>query len=122
MSNEIRNPHVRYRYEKQNTAIIALTDLDPQDAALICISALDEIKAGPPAFDPWGDLRADAAFWADCANPAELEAYFTAALKRLQNQVLGLRARKRVLAELFQDLNASDRQAFLQWAMSGEEK
>lgn len=122
MSNEISDPHVRYRYEKQHAAIIALTDLDPQDAALICISALDEIKAGSPAFDPWGDLRADAAFWADCANPAELEAYFTAALKRLQNQVLGLRARKRVLAELFRDLNASDRQAFLQWAMRGEEK
>jgi hypothetical protein len=113
----VSDPKARYRHEKRHSAIIALTDLDPQDAALICVEVLDVIKAATPAFDPWGDLRADAEFWAGCANPAELEAYFLAALKQLQNQLLGIRARKKILANLFQDLSASDRQSFVQWVM-----
>lgn len=117
MSIELRDPHARYRHEKRNTAIIALTDLDPHDAATICVAVLDQVTAGSPGLDPWGDMRADAAFWADCANPAELEIYFAAALKRLQNQVLGIRARKRLLAALFQSLGGADQQAFINWTV-----
>ena len=117
MSIEINDPQARYRHEKRHSAIIALTDLDPQDAATIAAAVLDQVAAGSPGFDPWGDIRADAEFWADCANPAELETYFAAALKRLQNQVLGIRARKRMMAALFQSLGGTDQQAFITWAM-----
>lgn len=117
MSIKISDPQARYRHEKRNTAIIALTDLDLHDAATICVVFLDQIAAGSPGFDLWGDIRADAAFWADCAHPAELEAYFSAALKRLPNQILGIRARKRLLAGLFQSLGGADQKAFINWTM-----
>lgn len=117
MSIEISDPQARYRHEKRHTAIIALTDLDPRDAATICVAVLDEVAAGSPGLDPWGDMRADAEFWADCANPAELETYFAAALKRLRDQTLGIRARKRMMAALFLSFRHADRLAFIQWAM-----
>lgn len=115
MSIEINDPHARYRHEKRHSAIIALTDLDPQDAASICVAVLDEVAAGSPGLDPWGDLRADAEFWADCANPAELETYFAAALKRLLDQTLGVRARKRMLAALFLSLAKFEQDKFISW-------
>ena len=115
MSIEISDPQARYRHEKRHTAIIALTDLDPRDAATICVAVLDEVAAGSPGLDPWGDLRADAEFWADCANPAELETYFAAALKRLRDQTLGIRARKRLLGALFVSLDGLEQNKFISW-------
>ena len=102
-----------YRHEKRQTAIMALEALDPHDAATICAAVMDEISAGSPRLDPWGDIRADASFWADCANPAELQVYFAAALKRLGNSSLGIAARKRLLVAIWASLNNADRAAFL---------
>ncbi|MCA1775711.1 MAG: hypothetical protein LC676_08920 [Loktanella sp.] len=95
---------------------MALTDLDPQDAATICATVLDEIGAGFPRLDWWGDTREEAGEWAYRANSGELEAYFTSALRRLNNQALGLKARKRMICALFQSLSATDQAAFLEWA------
>lgn len=106
----------RWRHEKRQAAIWALENLDPQDAATICATVLDEIGAGFPRLDWWGDAREEAAEWAYGANSGELEAYFTSALKRLNNQALGLKARKRMIAALFQSLSATDQAAFLEWA------
>ena len=66
-----------------------------------------------PAFDPFGDLRADASFWAETANPYELEAYFAATLKRLGCTTLGINARKRMIVTLWQSLPPDDQAAFL---------
>lgn len=102
-----------YRHEKRVTAVMALEALDPQDAATICAAALDEISAGIPRHDPWGDIRSDAEFWADCANPSELEVYFTSGLKRLRNRSLGIHARKRLFMAIWISFSDADRKAFL---------
>ena len=101
------------RHEKRVTAIMALEALDPQEAATICAAVLEEISAGSPTLDTWSDIRSDAEFWADCANPAELEVYFASALKRLRNQSLGLHARKRLFMAIWTSLSDADRKAFL---------
>jgi len=116
MSCEVRDPEARYRHMKREAAIWALQSLDPQDAAAIAATVLDEVAAGDPPYDALGNIRASATWWADFANPAELQCYFAAALKRLQNQALGLKARKRMIAALFLSLNDADQRAFLAWA------
>lgn len=116
MSCEIRDRDARYRHEKRVTAVMALQSLDPQDAAAIAATVLDEVAAGSPRLDVWGDIRSDAEFWADCANPREIEVYFTSALKRLRNQALGIKARKRMIAALFLSLSDADKRAFIAWA------
>lgn len=103
----------RYRNEKRVTAIMALESLDPQDTAVICATFLDEIGAGFPRLDYWGDVRADADEWAFFANAAELESYLVAAVRRLENQALGIKARKRIFAALWLALTCDERQAFL---------
>jgi hypothetical protein len=102
----------RLRHEKRAIAIASLEALDPQDAAAIAAAVLDVVAAGEPRLDPWGDLRADAAFWADCANTAELEVYFSSILKKLQNKSLGIRARKRLFWAIWVSLAVEDQRAF----------
>ena len=102
-----------YRHEKRVTAVMALEALDSQDAAAICAAVLDEISAGSPRLDTWGDIRSDAEFWADCANPPELEVYFSSALKRLRNKSLGFHARKRLFMAQWTSFSDADRKAFL---------
>lgn len=105
-----------YQNYKREAAVMFLLDLDPLDAATICATYLDEYGAGAPRLDWWGDLRDEAGRWAYSANSGELEVYFTSALKRLENQALGLKARKRMICALFLSLNDADRRAFLAWA------
>jgi hypothetical protein len=102
-----------YRHEKRVTAVMSLESLDPQDATAICAAVLDEISAGSPRLDTWGEIRSDAEFWADCANPVELEVYYVSALKRLQNQSLGIHARKRKFMADWRSFDERTRKAFL---------
>ena len=84
-----------------------------QDAAVICATVLDEIGAGAPRLDYCGDIRAEADEWAFFANAAELESYFASAEKRLENQALGIKARKRMFAALWLSFTDNERRAFL---------
>ncbi|MCA1775207.1 MAG: hypothetical protein LC676_06250 [Loktanella sp.] len=63
--------------------------------------------------DYWSDVRADADEWAFLANAAELECYIASALKRLENQALGINARKRTFAALWIAFTDDERRAFL---------
>lgn len=103
----------RYRHEKRVSAVMALQDLGQADAAQICVAVLDEAAAGMPGFDPWGDIRADAAFWADIAHPAELEIYAGMAMHRLGQRSLGKHMRKRLFKDLWRGFTEADRAAFL---------
>lgn len=105
--------------EKFATAIMALEALEAQDAASICIAVLDELNAGGPIHTAFGDIRADAELWADCANAAELEAYFAATLKRLGHRALGIKARKRQMVRLWNSLGNADRVAFRAYTDKG---
>ena len=104
---------VRVRLERAVTLGLALGDAHPEDAAAICAGYLDATAAGMPRLDPFGDLRTDAEFWADSANPAELNTYACAALRRLGERVQGLEARKRLMAAIWRSLPSAERAAFL---------
>ena len=109
----------QYYHMKCEAAVMALNDLDPQDAAQICVAALDEAAAGMPCFDPWGDIRADAAFWADVAHPAELEIYAAVAMKKLGQRSLGKQMRKRLFKGLWRSFTEAERAAFLGHVQAG---
>lgn len=76
-------------------------------------AALDTVAGGAPRFDAFGNMREDAAFWADCATPMELEIYAAAALNRIKRATFAERARKRLFWALWQEMKAEDRAAFL---------
>lgn len=81
----------------------------------VLLAALDEAFAGIPEVDSlFGGLRADAAFWADCASAAELEAFAAAALDRIDRRdSFAMRARKRLFARLWETFPKAERVAFL---------
>jgi len=112
-SNTFSTSAAQYYHMKREAAVMALTNLDPQDAAQICVAVLDEAAAGMPGFDPWGDIRADAAFWADVAHPAELEIYAAVAMQRLGQRSLGKQMRKRLFKDLWRSFTETERAAFL---------
>lgn len=111
-AREMSTPN-RLRAERGVSLGLALGDAHPEDAAAICAGYLEAICAGMPRLDPFGDLRADAAYWADAATPAELNAYACAALRRLETRVQGLEARKRLMAAIRRSLPQTERTAFL---------
>ena len=107
---------VRLRQERAVSLGLALADAHPEDAAAICAGYLDATAAGMPVLNGFGDMRADAEFWADSANPAELNTYACAALRRLGERVQGLEARKRLMAAIWRSLPQTERTAFLRKA------
>lgn len=111
--NTFSTSAAQYLHMKREAAVMALTDLDPQDAAQICVAVLDEAAAGMPRFDPWGDIRAEAAFWADIAHPAELEIYAAVAMQRLSQRALGKQMRKRLFKDLWCGFTETERAAFV---------
>lgn len=112
-SNTFSTTAAQYYQMKREAAVMALIDLDPQDAAQICVAVLDEAAAEMPGFDPWGDIRADAAFWSDVAHPAELEIYAAVAMQRLGQRALGKQMRKRLFKDLWRSFTETERAAFL---------
>jgi hypothetical protein len=78
----------------------------------LCI-ALDTVGAGGPKYEPYGNMREDAAFWADMATPMELEIYAAAALDRIQRATFATRARKRLFNVLWRSFTDAERSAFL---------
>ncbi len=112
-SNSFSNTLAQYYQMKREAAVMVLTDLNQQDAAQICVAVLDEAAVGMPGFDPWGDIRADAAFWADVAHPAELEIYAVMAMQKLGQRSLGNQMRKRLFKSLWRGFTRTERAAFL---------
>lgn len=94
---------------------VAIALAHPEDAAVLMAAALEDISAGRPS--PWAtifeNLRDEAEWWADCANPTELEVYAAAALRRIERTPFGERARKRIFATLWESFAPDDRAAFL---------
>jgi hypothetical protein len=90
----------------------ALRGCAPEDAAQIVCAWL-ESRAAPPRLDPFGELREDAAYWADVAGPHELEAYVAAGLRRIERTAFGERARKRLLVALWETMPEDWRRDFV---------
>ena len=76
-------------------------------------AALDDLSAGTPPHTAFGDIRADAAWWADSAAPAKLQEYHAAARGALGSRALCVLHRTRLLVTLFESLDVLDRSAFL---------
>ena len=92
----------------------ALAECDPKAASEICAAYLDARRTGGPVLgDPFGMVSGDAGLWADSAPVHELAAYGVAALDRLRTANLGLNARKRLFAAIWQSFPEQDRKAFL---------
>lgn len=90
----------------------ALDRRDRRAAQAICAAYLEDTAAGMPSAGHWcADLRADAAFWADTATPAELEAYTAAGLRAIERTPFGLAATRRIVAALLARLPADDLRA-----------
>ena len=104
---------INLRHQWAESFAFLLTEVEPGIAAELCAAHLDNLAAGMPGLDPWGDLRADAAFWADSATVPELNAYACAAMRRLGGRMQGRDMRKRLLADIWRTLPAEDRTAFL---------
>lgn len=79
----------------------------------IFASGLDTVAGGAPQYQAFGNIRADAEWWADCATPVELELYAAAALKRIQRQDFAERARKRLLLALWESLDGPSQTRFV---------
>jgi hypothetical protein len=82
--------------------------------------ALETVGGGAPAYEPFGDLRSSAAWWADVATPLELEAYASAALQRITRATFAGRARKRMFNDLWRSFTPQERAAFLAEAQKRE--
>ena len=115
-----RPPDVRLRAVRAEHLALTLGDAHPADATAICVAYLNSMSPGAPQpRDPFGDLRADADFWADLAHEAELEAYFAATLRRLGKRHLGREPRKRLFKELWRSFTDAERAAFLKKVTGG---
>jgi hypothetical protein len=76
-------------------------------------AALDTVAGGAPRHDTFGDMREDAAFWADMATPVEIEVYAAAALRRMQRVTFAERARKRLFWALWETMPQDAKSGFL---------
>ena len=90
----------------------AIAECHPVDACQIMAAALDDLSVGDPvppldAADAWAEN------WASIATPHEIEAVFGAALERLDNTALGIKARKRLFLALWESFDNSDRLTFI---------
>lgn len=112
--HRFKTHEMRMRAEWAKALCYAIAECHPDDATQIMAAALEDMAAGQPTRPfPFCDIRSDADWWADCAHPAELECYFSSALKRLGDRALGMKARKRLFVALWQSFPLADRLAFL---------
>lgn len=98
-------------------ALVAMREAPVDLGALQTVlqHALEELEGGAPPV-PLDGPDADARFWAACASPRELEAYLRACLKALGEGPTTVRARKRLMVEMWAALPAADRREFLRRA------
>lgn len=94
-----------------------LSKIDRHGTAVGALAFLEQAGAGLPDVPLFPEkVRQDAQMWADCADPAELEAYLVAVVAALQDSPLLNKQVKRLAALSFGRMNEQDRQAFLNWS------
>lgn len=103
----------RFRIGWAEAAIYALDHCDPKQGAAICATYLEQVETGGPYQDAFGHLYQDARFWAEAAPPHEVVAYTIAGLRQFPAAHIGIIARKRAFAALWERFSESDRIAFL---------
>jgi hypothetical protein len=92
----------------------AIAVCPPELSMPVICAALDRYGAGNPVVSLAADqLRGDAAFWADAASPAELEAYVAAGLRSIERVAFCEKARKRLIVTLWETMPDAWRVEFL---------
>lgn len=95
---------------------VDLAFVEPQQPAVLgemLCSAFETIIAGPPVHTAFGDVEADADWWADCATPIELEIYAKKALQKMERTTFAPKAKKRLLTMLWASLTENERRDFI---------
>jgi hypothetical protein len=90
--------------------------------AWACYDWLHVNSAGAPYLPMVdGNAREDARFWAETAQPQELECYALAAMDKLRahNAPFVSRQIKRLVAALWARMSPSEQEAFLKWLANG---
>lgn len=99
------------------TCLLDLSRQDKQAASIGAMAFLDQVGAGMPDVPLFQErVREDAKTWAECAHPAEIEAYLVAAIGAAQDSPLLNKQLKRLAALTFHRMDESDRDAFLKWS------
>ncbi|MFC3059499.1 hypothetical protein [Paenirhodobacter populi] len=102
------------RAEATRILAAAIRACEPEDAVQIMAAALEDLGAGMPSPDLlFGRIREDAAFWADCATPVEIEVFVAEGLRKISRQAFCEAARKRIFATLWESFDDASRRAFL---------
>jgi hypothetical protein len=105
---------MRLRGSRAVDLCVALGAADPRDAVQVCAAYLESQAADAPEYShAFGRERDDAAFWADCATPGQLEAYLAAILRVIGRTAFAERPRKRLFASLWDSFPEGDRRAFV---------
>ena len=114
------SPKYRARAEAVARLTAAIAQCHPHDAAQIMSAALENMVGDGPQHDVFGTLRRDAEWWAELAPVHEVQAYATAAAKQLGAKALGRKARKALLAALWNGMLPDDRAAFMRAVGAGK--
>lgn len=101
------------------TVLNNLAKADPEATAWAAYDWLQATEAGLPYVALIeNNTRSEARFWAETANPVELECYTLAACDKLAsvNSMFASRQIKRLVGALFRRMAPSEQAAFLTWA------
>lgn len=107
-----KTAYYRHRAERAKSLCIAIGECDAEDASQVCAAFLDSLRTSGPAHPFLNEFREEAAWWADCAHVPELEEVTLAGLRRLGEMALGINARKRLFAALWDSFTEADRLSF----------
>lgn len=91
--------------------------MNPRVALQVIAAFVDEAGAGVPEYSfLQGRIRDDARYWADTAQPHELECYIAAGLERVKETAFAPRMRKRMVGTIWRKMTAAEKAEFLEWA------
>jgi hypothetical protein len=106
----------RLRAERANSLALCIADCHPDDAVQIMTAALQDmvIDSPIPGFsDTVDEMRRDAVGWLSQAPDLEAQVYLDAISRHVTRRAIGITARKRFIATLWNGLTDADKDAFL---------
>jgi hypothetical protein len=102
----------RLRAEWANSLALCIAECHPDDATQIMTAALQDMLTGGPVRSI-GTLAEDVEWWVVCSPDIELQAYVEAGIKWIAGRAIGLTARKKLIATLWNGLEERDKERFL---------
>ena len=110
------DPETRLRAEWANSLALCISEFHPDDAVQIMTAALQDMTMGAPspAFSHLADsLRDDAEQWLAYVGDLEAQIYLDAIARHVAGRVVGIAARKHLMASIWNGLSQADKDGFL---------